>query len=131
MIHKMQRLAQRSHAPEAETQRQQTRVLHHQEAAAIDLQRDRLRDTSIIPSEQARYGMKRAHSDYAGQETRGSAEASVGPNIISRADALAARLREHHPPRYSVDAWLAYRNKSIEILQPFYPNCTITDMCPF
>lgn len=121
----MQHIRERAHSQASEDKRRETRLLNQRAAAAIDAQRDRLRQSSIIPSEQARYGMKRARSGTGEADARGGARTPLAPQGHSRLEALAERLRQQCPPRYAVDAWIAYRLKSIELLQPHYPNSAI------
>lgn len=124
----MMRLTALAHTPEAIVHHTASVMRHGSDAAAQDLQRGRLRETSIIDSKRVVYKKRsssRSPDHPAAKKARVDAESVHEPDRLS---ALSLRLAAPHPTRFAVSDWEEYRDESIDVLQPLYPETPLAEL---
>lgn len=109
-----------SHSREAEAHRSTTRHENTLELATLQAQRDRLRDSTVVPAYQVRYDRKRPREESSEPAPRPAKRPRPRLIVKSRLDMLSHRLETHSPRYGDVLAWGNYRLKSQHVLQPFY-----------
>lgn len=120
----MHDLSKLAHMQEAEKKRIASLKTNRSRNAAIDAQRDYMRDSSLLMSRRVQYNndrKRRANADFETPMKKPSKKARMNYFASSRLDAVKSRLSQRHPTRFDVSAWRLYKQQSIVLLQPYYP----------
>jgi len=127
----MKKLSQLAHSPAANEKREKTKHERLVEATAQEAQRGHLRPESINISNRIDYNQIEKATAPHHDSGPLAKKPRLEPRSLSRLEALEERLQTRHPTRYDYEGWLSYKNKSIKILQPVYPNSTLVKVSPY
>lgn len=124
----MQKLAALSHKRDASARRKESAATQRKALRSQEGQRGRLRDTSVLPNMRVHYDMKPHAKLRRKDASRATAQLPQPPIPPTRALALQERLSEPEPPKFSPLQWEAYKERSIHILQFYYPNTDLAEL---
>ena len=127
----MQELSRLAHSPAAIEKHAEAMHARHVENTAQEAQRGRLRPTSTNISDRKEYNEIQLATAPHHDPGPLAKKRRLDPRSLSRLEALEERLQTRHPTRYDYEGWLSYKNKSIKILQPVYPNSTLVKVSPY
>ena len=106
------------HSP-AVVKRQHDSLTKHKVIAEGDqYAKDKLRASSGVPSQKRSYDQIESPPEPSSTKKQRVLVDLPGP---TRVETIKARLAARKPTRYNTEAWKQFRNESLALLQPYYP----------